>query len=66
MQRRFHDKYGPMFREKLGPVTNISVADPDLVEEIVRSEGKFPNRPPYASWTMYKKIRKQANGLMTA
>ena len=57
--------YGPIFKEKLGPVTNISIADPNLVEEIVRSEGKFPNRPPYPSWTIYKKMRTQANGLMT-
>ena len=65
VQRRFHEMYGPIFKEKLGPVTNVSIADPHLVEEVVRSEGKFPNRPPYPSWTMYKKMRKQTNGLMT-
>lgn len=65
VQRRFHEMYGPIFKEKLGPVTNISIADPNLVEEVVRSEGKFPNRPPYPSWTIYKKMRTQANGLMT-
>jgi hypothetical protein len=45
LQRRFHEMYGPIFKEKLGPVTNVSIADPHLVEEVVRSEGKFPNRP---------------------
>lgn len=65
VQRRFHQMYGPIFKEKLGPVTNISIADPNLVEEVFRNEGKFPNRPPYPSWTIYKKMRKQANGLMT-
>lgn len=66
VQRRFHQKYGKMFKEKLGPVTNVSIADPNLVEELVRKEGKYPFRPPYDSWILYKKIRNQKAGIMSA
>ncbi|KAL5020898.1 hypothetical protein ScPMuIL_000053 [Solemya velum] len=67
VQRKFHQKYGKMFREKLGPgITNISVADPVLVEELLRHQGKYPLRPPYPSWLLYKELRKQKTGLMTA
>ncbi|XP_048734358.2 1,25-dihydroxyvitamin D(3) 24-hydroxylase, mitochondrial-like [Ostrea edulis] len=59
VQRRFHRKYGSMFKEKLGPVTNVSIADPDIVEELVRKEGKYPLRPPYESWVLYRKFRNQ-------
>lgn len=48
-----------MFKEKLGPVTNVSIADPDIVEELVRKEGKYPLRPPYESWVLYRKFRNQ-------
>ncbi|WAR11974.1 CP24A-like protein [Mya arenaria] len=63
IKRRFHAKYGPMFRERLGPVTNLSIADPRLVEELFRQEGKYPNRPPYDAWLLYKDMRKRTHGI---
>lgn len=66
VQRRFHEKYGKMFKEKLGPVTNVSIADPNIVEELVRKEGVYPFRPPYDSWILYKKIRNQKAGIMSS
>ncbi|KAL4234721.1 hypothetical protein ACF0H5_006363 [Mactra antiquata] len=66
VQRRFHAKYGRIFKEKLGPVTNLSIADPKLVEEIFRHEGKYPNRPPYEAWTLYKDMRNRSRGILSA
>ncbi|KAJ8302442.1 hypothetical protein KUTeg_018838 [Tegillarca granosa] len=66
VQRQFHQKYGKMFKERLGSVTNVSIADPKLVEDLLRKEGKYPLRPPYASWLLYKKLRKQKFGIMSS
>ncbi|XP_046585181.1 cytochrome P450 27C1-like [Haliotis rubra] len=66
VQRRTHKKYGKIFKEPFGPVTNLSVADPSLVEEILRSEGKYPFRPPYQSWQLYNEMRNKKGGIMTA
>lgn len=65
LQRKFHAKYGKMFKERLGPVTNVSIADPKLLEELFRKEGKIPHRPPYESWIIYKKLRNQKTGVMS-
>ncbi|XP_041377110.1 cytochrome P450 27C1-like [Gigantopelta aegis] len=66
VQRRFHHKYGKIFKEPFGSVTNVSVADPSMVEEILRAEGKYPLRPPYESWVLYNKMRNRTGGIMTA
>lgn len=66
VQRRFHAKYGRIFQERLGPVTNVSIADPTLVEEVMRNEGKYPTRPPYDAWVLYKKMRNKSSGILSA
>ncbi|XP_021365826.1 cytochrome P450 27C1-like [Mizuhopecten yessoensis] len=65
VQTNFHKKYGKFFKEQLGPVTNVSIADPRLIEEISRKETKLPFRPPYESWVLYKKMRGQNAGIMS-
>ncbi|XP_053401018.1 cytochrome P450 27C1-like [Mercenaria mercenaria] len=66
VQRRFHAKYGRIFKERLGPVTNLSIADPKLVEEIFRHEGKYPTRPAYEAWLHYKEMRMRSKGIVSA
>ena len=66
LQRRYHAKYGRIFKEQMGPITNLSIADPQLVEEIFRNEGKYPNRPAYDPWLLYKEMRKRSKGIMSA
>ncbi|ESO95609.1 hypothetical protein LOTGIDRAFT_239424 [Lottia gigantea] len=65
-KRGFHKKYGKIFKERLGPVTNLSISDPALVEEILRTEGKYPFRPPYQSWVLYNELYNRKGGTMTA
>ena len=66
LQRRNHRLYGTIFKEPFGPAKNVCVADPSIVEEILRSEGQFPNRPPYESWVLYNNLRKRRGGVMTS
>lgn len=66
LQRKFHAKYGRIFKERVCGQLNASIADPNLVEEVLRHEGKFPNRPPYEGWLLYKKLRKRSSGIVAA
>ncbi|KAL8615222.1 hypothetical protein ACOMHN_029238 [Nucella lapillus] len=66
MARRNHQLYGTIFKEPFGPAKNVCVADPSIVEEILRSEGQFPNRPPYDSWVLYNRLRHRRGGVMTS
>ncbi|KAK7114680.1 cytochrome P450 27C1-like [Littorina saxatilis] len=66
IQRRNHRQYGTIFKEPFGPAKNVCVADPSIVEEILRSEGPYPNRPPYESWVLYNNLRKRRGGVMTS
>ncbi|XP_076448782.1 cytochrome P450 27C1-like [Babylonia areolata] len=66
IQRRNHRLYGTIFKEPFGPAKNVCVADPSIVEEILRSEGQFPNRPPYESWVLYNRLRNRRGGVMTS
>ncbi|PVD20886.1 hypothetical protein C0Q70_19049 [Pomacea canaliculata] len=66
VQRRNHRIYGAIFREPFGPAQNVCVADPTMVAEILRSEGPYPNRPPYQSWVLYNALRQRRGGIMTA
>ncbi|CAG5128994.1 unnamed protein product [Candidula unifasciata] len=63
---RRHQEYGKIFREQFGSQYNVLVSDPALMEEILRTEGKFPSRPPYESWVLYSNLRHRRGGLMTA
>ncbi|KAH3714777.1 hypothetical protein DPMN_057477, partial [Dreissena polymorpha] len=64
--RRMHVKYGHIFKEPMGPITNVSISDPRFVEEIFRAEGKYPHRPPYDAWVAYKEMRKRSTGIVSA
>uniref|UniRef100_A0A2C9K6U5 Cholesterol side-chain cleavage enzyme, mitochondrial n=1 Tax=Biomphalaria glabrata TaxID=6526 RepID=A0A2C9K6U5_BIOGL len=66
LMRRRHRQFGKIFREQFGPRHNVAVADPALLEEILRKEGKYPSRPPYESWVLYNTLRNRQGGLMTS
>ncbi|KAK3735739.1 hypothetical protein RRG08_024534 [Elysia crispata] len=65
-QRRRHREFGKIFREQFGPRQNVVIADPDLMAEVLRKEGKYPSRPPYESWVLYNQLRRKDGGLMTS
>ena len=65
-QAEQHQRYGKIFKEKLGPNTQLHVADPDLFEEIYRNEGQYPERPPMQSWRLYRRVTGRPEGILTA
>ncbi|KAK3605589.1 hypothetical protein CHS0354_005896 [Potamilus streckersoni] len=57
-----HRKHGPIFRQRIGKEHFVCVADPQLVAEVVRNEGKCPSRGVLPLWD---EARKDMNELQT-
>lgn len=62
-----HSKmYGKIFKSRFGPQLVVSVADRDLVAEVLRAEGVAPQRANMESWHEYRDIRGRSTGLISA
>ncbi|XP_058025774.1 25-hydroxyvitamin D-1 alpha hydroxylase, mitochondrial [Ahaetulla prasina] len=59
-------KYGPVWKASFGPILTVHVADPSLIEQVLRQEGKHPIRSELSSWKDYRVCRGHAYGLLTA
>lgn len=55
-------KYGPIWKSKLGPISVINVASADLIEAILRQEGRYPTRAYMPHWREYRELRGHAYG----
>nr|QFF91472.1 25-hydroxyvitamin D-1 alpha hydroxylase 2 isoform 1 [Potamotrygon motoro]QFF91473.1 25-hydroxyvitamin D-1 alpha hydroxylase 2 isoform 2 [Potamotrygon motoro] len=55
-------KYGPIWKSSLGNNVVIHVANSDMIEEILRQEGKYPIRAQMPHWREYREIRGHAYG----
>ncbi|XP_048576536.1 sterol 26-hydroxylase, mitochondrial [Nematostella vectensis] len=65
-QQKWRQNHGPIYREQFGPYKTAFVADPKLVREVFRNEGKYPQREPQIElWMDYKEKRKQAHGVFS-
>ena len=40
----YHEKYGPIYREKLGQMDMVHIFDPSDIAKMFRLEGQFPSR----------------------
>lgn len=60
---RNHKKLGPIFRDKIGPVSAIFVSDPDLIRSIFRQEGRHPIHILPEPWIVYNKKYGRTRGL---
>ncbi|XP_070596832.1 25-hydroxyvitamin D-1 alpha hydroxylase, mitochondrial [Erythrolamprus reginae] len=60
------EKYGPVWKASFGPILTVHVADPSLIEQVLRQEGKHPIRSDLSSWKDYRVCRGHAYGLLTA
>nr|XP_032801884.1 sterol 26-hydroxylase, mitochondrial isoform X1 [Petromyzon marinus] len=65
LQVECKNRYGPMWKSKFGPYMVISVADADLIEQVIRQEGKYPIRFDMKNWTDYRDLRGYAYGPFT-
>ncbi|XP_041056069.1 cytochrome P450 [Carcharodon carcharias] len=54
--------FGPIWKAKFGPLTVINVASADLIEQVLRQEGKYPLRAYMPHWRAYRELRGQAYG----
>ncbi|XP_030051326.1 25-hydroxyvitamin D-1 alpha hydroxylase, mitochondrial [Microcaecilia unicolor] len=59
-------KFGPVWKASFGPILTVNVADPALIEQVLRQEGKHPIRSDLCSWKDYRQCRGHAYGLLTA
>ncbi|XP_038646033.1 cytochrome P450 [Scyliorhinus canicula] len=54
--------FGPIWKIRFGPLTVINVASADLIEQILRQEGKYPLRAYMPHWRAYREMRGHAYG----
>ncbi|CAK9823091.1 Cytochrome P450 315a1, mitochondrial [Anthophora retusa] len=61
---RRHKEFGPVYRERLGPVTAVFINSPHEFRRIFRLEGSAPKHFIPEAWTLYNEIRKCRRGLL--
>ncbi|KAF1382849.1 hypothetical protein PFLUV_G00148080 [Perca fluviatilis] len=61
-----HSKiYGPLWKSKYGPLVVVNVASAELIEQVLRQEGRLPVRSDMPHWRSYRELRNQAHGPLT-
>jgi len=58
-----HRQLGPIYREYIGPVRSVLVADPNDMRHVFRREGKYPKHLLPAPWVVYNKMYGCKRGL---
>lgn len=66
IQMEHSQKYGKIFKSRFGPQLVVSIADRDLVAQVLRAEGVAPQRANMESWKEYRDMRGRATGLISA
>ncbi|XP_034416708.1 cytochrome P450 27C1 [Cyclopterus lumpus] len=66
IQMEHRKKYGKIFKSRFGPQLVVSVADRDLVAEVLRAEGVAPQRANMESWKEYRDMIGSSTGLISA
>ncbi|XP_075037135.1 sterol 26-hydroxylase, mitochondrial-like [Mixophyes fleayi] len=65
LQAIYKKKYGPMWKSSLGRYKTVYIADVDLLEKLLRQEGKYPMRSDMEVWKMHRRLRGLAYGPFT-
>lgn len=58
-----HQELGPVFREKIGPVSAVFVSDPMEMRSIFNQEGKYPKHILPEAWTLYNRMYNCERGI---
>ncbi|CAH3047031.1 unnamed protein product, partial [Porites lobata] len=63
---RLFEELGPIYKESvlLSPKTTVHVIEPEDIEKVFRSEGKYPRRLQLDIWLEYRKRRNYFPGLI--
>ncbi|XP_061697672.1 sterol 26-hydroxylase, mitochondrial isoform X2 [Syngnathoides biaculeatus] len=65
MQIEHKKLYGPLWKSTYGPLVVVNVASAELIEQVLRQEGRYPVRTDMPHWRHYRELRKQAHGPLT-
>ncbi|XP_048205598.1 1,25-dihydroxyvitamin D(3) 24-hydroxylase, mitochondrial [Perognathus longimembris pacificus] len=60
----YHQKYGEIFRMKLGAFDSVHLGSPGLLEALYRTEGAHPQRLEIKPWKAYRDHRQEGYGLL--
>ncbi|RMC18684.1 hypothetical protein DUI87_04580 [Hirundo rustica rustica] len=66
IQQKHTQEYGKIFKSHFGPQFVVSIADRDMVAQVLRAEGRAPQRANMESWQEYRDLRGRATGLISA
>ncbi|XP_060265601.1 cytochrome P450 27C1 isoform X3 [Ovis aries] len=66
IQQKHTREYGKIFKSHFGPQFVVSVADRELVAQVLRAEGASPQRANMGSWQEYRDLRGRSTGLISA
>jgi ecdysteroid 2-hydroxylase len=58
-----HRQLGPIYRESIGPVTCVFIADPNDMRRVFSLEGKYPKHLLPPPWVVYNKMYGCKRGL---
>ncbi|RVE58352.1 hypothetical protein OJAV_G00208580 [Oryzias javanicus] len=57
--------YGSIWKSKYGPLVVVNVASADLIEQVLRQEGRYPVRSHMPHWRSYRELKNKAHGPLT-
>lgn len=60
---RRHRELGPIYRETLGTVEAVFVADSALIQRVYSNEGKYPMHMVPEAWLIYNEVKGIRRGL---
>ncbi|XP_006258949.1 cytochrome P450 27C1 isoform X1 [Alligator mississippiensis] len=66
IQQKHTQEYGKIFKSHFGFQFVVSIADRDMVAQVLRAEGRAPQRANMESWQEYRDLRGRATGLISA
>ncbi|XP_045151416.1 1,25-dihydroxyvitamin D(3) 24-hydroxylase, mitochondrial [Echinops telfairi] len=61
---QYHQKYGKIFRMKLGSFDSVHLGSPSLLEALYRTESAYPQRLEIKPWKAYRDYRQEGYGLL--
>ncbi|XP_018408065.1 PREDICTED: sterol 26-hydroxylase, mitochondrial-like [Nanorana parkeri] len=65
LQLVFKKRYGSWFKSTIGKFKMVNIADPALLEKLLRQEGKYPMRNEIDLWKIHRDMRSLSYGPFT-